>query len=113
MEYYPRRGYERDLLNYSPWPQTYHNSFWSNYYTHYWQPSSSYYNSFTLPSTLLPSYSSNHLESKPQEKDPYTYSSSSTVSESYKNIKSKSHSYFSKMMAKRYPFVSGPVAMFV
>merc|ERR1711892_335836 len=111
IENYQRRGYERDFRNYS-WPQNYHNSFWSNYYTNYWQPSSSYYNSFTLPSSyLLPScHCEEEASSLIENTDLFNYRSASKTS---KNIKGLSHRYYSKMVAKRYPFVSGPVAMFV
>merc|ERR1711942_606130 len=50
MEQLHSRAGERSFLPYS-WPQVYHNSFWRNYFTNYWQPGSTYYNSFTLPSS--------------------------------------------------------------
>merc|ERR1711974_389936 len=39
-------------------PTNYHNSFWSNYYCHYWDPSSHYYSSLNTPDPvpLLPGF---------------------------------------------------------
>ena len=100
----------RSFLPYS-WPQVYHNSFWRNYFTNYWQPSSAYYNSFTLPSSytnLSTSIPLPHYEYE-DALDLYNYQE---PSQTYKSIKSLSHGYYSKMVSKRYPFVNGHVAMF-
>merc|ERR1712055_357677 len=116
MDYLQRRAYERSYLPFS-WPEVYHNSFWSNYYTNYWQPSSVYYNSFSLPSsyTLPPSYT-NLSCSTPlppyEDEEPLDLYNYQEPSQTYKSIKSLSHGYYSKMVSKRYPFVNGHVAMF-
>merc|ERR1712215_171148 len=111
-----------DFINYKSylpfsWPEVYHNSFWSNYYTNYWQPSSVYYNSFSLPSsyTLPPSYTnlSSSIPLPPYEyEEPLDLYNYQEPSQTFKSIKSLSHGYYSKMVSKRYPFVNGHVAMF-
>merc|ERR1712025_232643 len=104
MEYLHRGGYERNFLPYS-WPQVYHNSFWSNYYTNYWKPSSAYYSSLTMPSyDTMPHYDYQDTL------DLYNYQE---PSQTYKSVESLTHGYYSKMVSKRYPFVNGHVAMFM
>eukprot|EP00092_Neocalanus_flemingeri_P076926 GFUD01095463.1.p2 GENE.GFUD01095463.1~~GFUD01095463.1.p2 ORF type:complete len:104 (-),score=21.10 GFUD01095463.1:63-374(-) len=97
MEFYPRSRYARDIFNYS-WPQNYHNSFWSNYYTNYWHPSSSYYNSFTLPPTQL----SHYLYDDDQLSDTYNYHTHSVLSgsDTYHNIQTRARHHYSRMCIK-------------
>ena len=67
-------------------PTTYHNSFWSNYYSNYWHPSSYYYNQLDNPPPLeiIPGFY--------QYYDPLL-----PKSEASANIKSRSRYYYSSM----------------
>jgi len=47
-----RRRLTEDAELEARWPRVYHNSFWSNYYSQYWAPATSYYNSLTNPPHL-------------------------------------------------------------
>merc|ERR1711915_470240 len=104
----PRRSFERNLTSYG-YPEVYHNSFWSNYYTNYWQPASSYYNSFSLPPYYpLPRYQFDELPG-----DDFSVSHPTCpISKTRKNVRERSQHYLSKMIAKRFPFVNGNIVIF-
>ena len=98
----------RNLTSYS-YPEVYHNSFWSNYYTNYWQPASSYYNSFSLPPSYpLPRYQFDELPG-----DDFSVSHPTRpISKTRKNVRERSRHFLSKMVAKRFPFVNGNIVIF-
>merc|ERR1712243_247166 len=93
MDLLERRFYGREKS--VGFPYNYHNSFWSNYLTNYWHPSSYYYNQLFNPDPveIIPGYY--------QYYDPFL-----PKMEASENIRSRSKQLYSNMIiTKNYPML--------